>query len=89
MFYFLVTFTMLVNIHFLLYTHLIELNSANVPSYSNVSISDVIKNPKLFENELNSSETKLNSSMFFGKSYVCFCSENAVYYNFLIYTFPW
>ena len=98
---------MLVNIHFLIYTHLIELNSAGVAPHSNVSIGDMVKNPavksltnndesfnKLIENEIstfghNSSEIKLNSSMFLGKSYVCFCSENAIYYNFLIYTFPW
>lgn len=39
------------------------------------------------QNELSNFEE--SNMSYNGKSFVCFCSENASYYNYLIYYFPW
>jgi len=99
---------MVVNMHFLVFTHLIEINSADELGFHHHHVSmlnmSMINSTKYRFDDvsinnfivpgLNKTNDKLLRKLRKNEShetstFVCFCSENAAYYNYLIYYFPW
>ena len=95
--------------HFLVFTHLIEINSSDdLGIQANISMINISKfksddeslNNLIISGFNTSNSNNNNNDNLIQKkfkkneshetnTYVCFCSENAAYYNYLIYYFPW